>query len=156
MFSAVAPGRSLTQQTSLSSLLSLGRYNNRIWLVRTESGQTHIIWYWKLRSYLDCFYLQIILEKRQKHIPNSSSNRLKVMQKNIINFIKNGGNIKGTILCMNFVNGWVHLKRADGEKPSFLSLYEVMPEPHNIKVSTICRCKITFWRGHKFKHSTSA
>lgn len=84
------------------------------------------------------------MEKKQKHIPNSNNNSLKVMQKNIIMFIKNGGNTKHTVLCMNFVNGRVHLKRADREKPSFHSLYKVMPEPYNFKINVICSCKMTF------------
>lgn len=74
----------------------------------------------------------------------------------IIIFIKNGGNIKHTVLCMNFVNGRVPLKRADGEKPSSHSLYEVMPAPYNFKINIICSWKMTFRRGHKFKHSTSS
>jgi len=84
------------------------------------------------------------VEKKQKHITNSNNNRLKVMQNNIMIFIKNGRNSKHTVLCMNFVNGRGPLKRADGEKPSFHSLYEVMPESYNFKINTICSCKMTF------------
>lgn len=66
------------------------------------------------------------------------------MPKDIITFLKNGGDIKHTDLCVNFVNGRGHLQRVDGEKPSFHSLDEVMSEPYNFNINIICNRKMAF------------